>query len=65
MRLAAVARRKKEMSETNYNRILTNDRMNKEEKIEKRKRVNVDIRKEIKIQVSLIVSKILFLFRSL
>jgi len=52
MRFADVARRKKETSETNYKKMLVNDKVYKEEKIKKRERASVDILKEIKIQVS-------------
>lgn len=57
MRFSDVARRKKETSETNYKKMLVNDRVYREEKIKIREQVNVDILKEIKKQVSYLYIK--------
>lgn len=55
MRLAAVAKRKKDTSDTNYKYILEKERADKEETVKKRKLACFGILEEIKILVIIIL----------
>lgn len=63
MRSAAVAKRKKDTSDTNYKYILEKERINKEETVKKRKLACLGILEEIKALVIIILFRPLTLYQ--